>query len=96
MRTITIDCAGVGSIDAFWQRYLDATQPEAARSFGRNLDAFWDAIEAGGPGWPGEAKLVFRNSAALGPFTNRGGTRPFLDCLKEIGAKATAVAVEFA
>jgi RNAse (barnase) inhibitor barstar len=51
-RTAIINCVGLRSEDEFWQRYLDTTTPRAPASFGRNLDAFWDAIEAGGPGCP--------------------------------------------
>jgi len=63
MQTIYIDCAGVKSAADFWQRYIDTARPADADLFGRNLDAFWDAIEAAGPGWPGEVKLVFKHSS---------------------------------
>lgn len=62
--TVVIDCAGVATGDEFWQRYLSATQPEGATSFGCNLDAFWDAIEHGGPGWP-NANLIIKNTENL-------------------------------
>lgn len=48
MRTIYIDREGAESADEVWQRYVDAVNPENAAVFGRNLDAFWDAVEHGG------------------------------------------------
>lgn len=52
MRTAVIDCAGITSVEEFWQAYLDSTMPYAPGYFGRNLNAFWDAISGGGPGCP--------------------------------------------
>ncbi len=87
MREIIIDCAGLTSTETFWRRYLDAAKPEDAALFGRNLDAFWDAIEGGGPGWPGEVRLVFLNTAQLaGLRTANGGS--FLDALRRIADEA--------
>ena len=65
MQTVVIDCAGVQTEDEFWQRYLDAANPEGRERFGKNLDAFWDAIERGGPGWPGHVGLELVNATAL-------------------------------
>ena len=64
MRSYTIDCALLKDEGAFWQAYLAATEPEGAGYFGRNLNAFWDALN-GGPGWPGECQLMFINTASL-------------------------------
>lgn len=95
MQEVVIDCSGIGSTEEFWQRYLDAAKPEGAALFGRNLDAFWDAIEGGGPGWPGEVSLVFRHSAQLSALRTRGGDASFLNALKTIAGEATAVTVKF-
>jgi hypothetical protein len=54
---IVVECAGLASEASFWQAYLDAAKPEGAASFGRNLDAFRDAILGGGPGCPGECAI---------------------------------------
>jgi len=73
------------STDEFWQRYLTAAQPDGAAFFGRNLDAFWDAVEGGGPGWP-NAKLIIKNTADLEPA--------FLDKLRRIANDATQTEIE--
>lgn len=38
----------------FWKNYTSQIPTESARYFGENLDAFNDAITAGGPGYPGD------------------------------------------
>ena len=93
MRTIYIDCAGVKSPVELWQRYLDAVQPEGADLFGRNLDAFWDAIECGGPGYPGETRLIFTQSADLATLQTANGDS-FLEGLRQIAKDATQTQIE--
>ncbi|MBP2159563.1 MULTISPECIES: barstar family protein [Asticcacaulis] len=95
MQEIVIDCAGVRSTEEFWQRYLDAVKPEGAGMFGRNLDAFWDAIEGGGPGWPGHALLVFTHVAQLSELRTQTSHASFLTALKTIADEATAVRIKF-
>jgi ribonuclease inhibitor len=95
MQTIVIDCDGAKSAAEFWQRYIDAAKPEGASLFGRNLDAFWDAIEHGGPGWPGEVKLVLRNSSELAALEVGSGLS-LLDGLRRIANEATQTSIELA
>lgn len=38
----------------FWNAYTKQLNSESRKDFGKNLDAFNDAITAGGPGYPGE------------------------------------------
>lgn len=95
MRQIVIDCSSIGSVEEFWQRYLDSVEPEGAAVFGRNLDAFWDAIEGGGPGWPGEVTLVFMHSDQLSRLRMPNGNASFLDALKAIADEASAVSMKF-
>lgn len=92
MREIVIDCSGIGSTGEFWQRYLDAVQPEGAAIFGRNLNAFWDAIEGGGPGWPGEVSLVFTHVATLSALRTRGNAS-FIGALRTLADKASVVRI---
>lgn len=79
MRTISIDCGKVATEEDFWRLYVQSTNPEGASYFGRNLDAFWDAL-AGGPGYPGECELRFINTDSIKSF--RSGA--FYNALKKI------------
>ncbi len=67
---IEVDCCDVQSESEFWNRYLAATKPELGHLFGRNLHAYWDAVEWGGPGWPGDVHLRFLNCLSLAGFRN--------------------------
>ena len=96
MREITIDCADIISPDQLWQRYIDAAKPEGASIFGRNLDAFWDAVEGGGPGWPGKVALIFTHSHYLSTLRTGDGNESFLDALRDIAGKASAVTITLA
>jgi RNAse (barnase) inhibitor barstar len=93
VRIVRIDCTGVEAPDAFWQRYLAAANPVGAERFGRNLDAFWDAIEGGGPGWPGDVRIVVTNSEALSRLQTAGGGS-FLQELRRIADEAKAISIE--
>ncbi|HEV7283991.1 MAG TPA: barstar family protein [Kaistia sp.] len=95
MREVVVDCSGIESTEEFWQRYLDVAKAEGVAMFGRNLDAFWDAIEGGGPGWPGTVSLVFTHSAQLSGLRTRGGNASFLDALKTVASQASAVSIKF-
>lgn len=93
VRTISIDCTEVTDVEEFWQRYLDAARPVDAGLFGRNLDAFWDAVEGGGPGWPGHVRLVFTNTARMNSLRTLNGTA-FLEQLQQIADEATQIDIE--
>jgi len=86
MQTVTVDCSGITSTDEFWQCYVDAARPEEAASFGRNLDALWDAVEGGGPGWPGEVRLVFKSTENL--------ESGLLEGLRRIARETTHIVIE--
>lgn len=53
----------------------------------------WDALEAGGPGWPGEVRLVLTNASALEPFTTAGGGS-FLEALRRLAADVTQMEIQ--
>jgi ribonuclease inhibitor len=94
LKTVYIDCAGVTSGDELWRRYLDSARPDGADLFGRNLDAFWDAVEGGGPGYPGEVRLVFEHSHALAALRLRDGSS-YLDHLRKMARDAIWAKIEF-
>lgn len=54
---IVVSCAHITDEAAFWEAYIDAAKLGGATNFGRNMDAFRDAIIGGGPGWPGKCVL---------------------------------------
>lgn len=88
MRIVTIDCASIRNETEFWDQYVSTTNPEGARSFGRNLDAFWDGIH-GGPGWPGICSLRFINTQSIQRF--RDGQ--FYESLREIARDSKLVGI---
>jgi RNAse (barnase) inhibitor barstar len=90
MRVITIDCARATSPEEFWDAYVAAALPGGRGYFGRNLDAFWDAVSAGGPGWPGnDCELRFVNTAPLKSIA--GGK--FYSSLKDLAAQSNVVPI---
>jgi RNAse (barnase) inhibitor barstar len=90
MNIVTIDCSGIRSDEEFCDAYLMATLPEGRHLFGRNLDAFWDAVSAGGPGCPGgDCELRFINTKSIMSF--REGK--FYEALKEIATRSEWVRI---
>ena len=83
--TVVIDARGVTDEEDFWKRYVIATEPEGAGYFGHNLDAFWDAVEGGGPGYPGKVDLHFKNMASVQSLPNG---QKFMKAFAEIAADA--------
>ena len=71
MNTAVVDCQGINSEKAFWDHYVSILKPQGAEFFGRNLDAFWDAIDGGGPGFPEQEAIRFINTQDLKAI--RGG-----------------------
>lgn len=83
MKEYVIDCSKIDSEQEFWNAYLNVVKPEGTEYFGRNLDAFWDALSAGGPGWPGNdngCKIRFINTETIKMLRNG----KFYSVLKEI------------
>jgi hypothetical protein len=65
MKLYVIDCHSIKSEAEFWAEYLSILKPQGAEYFGCNLDAFWDALSAGGPGFPnyeGKCEVRFINT----------------------------------
>ena len=55
-----LDCASVDNISEFWDLYIEVVSPEGVEYFGRNLNALWDALHAGGPGYPGNESCTIK------------------------------------
>jgi len=53
-RKIFINGEFCQSKDDFWNKYVAEIDSESAKYFGKNLDAFNDAITGAGPGFPGD------------------------------------------
>jgi Barstar (barnase inhibitor) len=70
MQNFIIDCTRIKTEADFWRQYLLTVQPEGTEFFGRNLDAFWDALSGGGPGWPGQSSVFFINTETLKDIDN--------------------------
>lgn len=51
---IFIDGEFCASKKDFWNKYVAEIDTESGKYFGKNIDAFNDAITAGGPGFPGD------------------------------------------
>ena len=82
MTTYTIDCENIQSKNEFWKQYIVVVEPEGVEYFGRNLDALWDALHAGGPGFPDESECTIRliNTDSIKLIDNGA----FYDALKQI------------
>jgi len=52
MNKFIINCDGIDSEAGFWEAYVSNVEILGAEYFGRNLDALWNALHAGGPGTP--------------------------------------------
>jgi RNAse (barnase) inhibitor barstar len=80
---LILDCAAIKSPEEFWELYLTIPTIEGKDYFGRNLDAFWDALSAGGPGWPGEVSIEITNTSKL----KENGNSSFVSKVVEIGER---------
>jgi hypothetical protein len=80
MATYTLDGSRIRTEGQFWEEYVVVVQPNGAEYFGRNLNAFNDAL-SGGPGWPGDnLTLRILHSKEL---SNAVGAK-FLESIRDI------------
>jgi hypothetical protein len=84
----TVDCIDVQEENDFWEKYLSVTQPQGVEFFGKNLDAFFDALN-GGPGYPGNCVIYFINTTSIKDI-NSGH---FYSALQEISQNSNSVTV---
>ncbi|MEX8195411.1 barstar family protein [Comamonas guangdongensis] len=90
MREYTIECRGLKSEAEFWAAYLAEVKPDGAHYFGRNLNAFWDAVSVGGPGSPGDnCALRFVHTDSLSTWRNG----EFVSALRRIAAESKWVVI---
>ncbi len=80
-----VDCINVIDETGFWEAYIRAINPDGAQFFGRNLDAFWDALH-GGPGCPDINTVYFVNTSIVKTF--KEGT--FYSAVKAIAEESGA------
>ncbi|OUL63619.1 barstar family protein [Flavobacterium sp. AJR] len=64
-RKIFINGNICSSREDFWNAYAKEIDPESAKHFGKNLDAFNDAISTAGPGHPGECIIEITGTENL-------------------------------
>ena len=55
-----VECSQVSTPAEFWKHYIEQIEPEGAHVFGRNLDAFRDALFVDGP-QPNSPALPYPN-----------------------------------
>ncbi|WP_198170454.1 barstar family protein [Deinococcus arboris] len=84
-----VDCAGVRDEREFWVAYARGVQVDQP-GFGRNLDAFRDALW-GGPGWPEADEVRFIHSCGVASLQN--GT--FIAMLRKIALEVGTVRLTF-
>lgn len=78
---VVLDCAQVRTPDEFWEANSGRFAISPSGRFGRNLDALWDALAGGGPGWPGNVEIEVHHIEAL----EAAGHQPFVAALERIG-----------
>jgi ribonuclease inhibitor len=81
----------VSSETEFWEKYIEVVRPDGTASFGRNLNAFWDAVSGGGPGWPGKCDIHFVNTDGLRSIDDGR----FYSALREIASNSRYVLLHF-
>lgn len=82
MLKYVINCQEVNTEEDFWKAYISSVEIEGEEYFGRNLDALWDALHAGGPGSPKNRNcfISIRNTEGL----KKIGAGAFYDHLRQI------------
>jgi len=88
---VVLDCSQVETPAQFWDAYVDLLSEEQSASFGRNLDALWNALAAAGPGWPGAVWIEVHNVERLvahGGEALVAGLEKIQRDLEQRGAKA--------
>jgi len=67
----------------FWNKYASEIDSESAKYFGKNLDAFNDAITAKGPGFPGDCIIELMGARKLEKIFGKEDFEFILDLLRK-------------
>ena len=82
MNKYIIDCSDIKTEEEFWDAYVSNVEVDGEEYFGRNLDALWDALHAGGPGTPKDRAcfISVRKTDSIKGIRNGG----FYDHLRQV------------
>ncbi len=89
MNKYTIDCVDFETELNFWNGYLAIVEPDGSEFFGKNLDAFWDALSAGGPGYPGDESSVIEvvNTESIKKFRDGNFYRALIKVAEDLNSE---------
>lgn len=82
-RKIFINGEFCESKEDFWNKYVAEIDSESAKHFGKNLDAFNDAITAEGPGFPGDCIVEIIGTDSLEKIFGKEDFNFIIKLLKE-------------
>ncbi len=90
MNKYTIDCVDFETELDFWNSYLAIVEPDGSEFFGKNLDAFWDALSAGGPGYPGDESSVIEvvNTENIRTFRDGNFYRALIKVAEDLNSES--------
>ena len=67
----------------FWDKYAAEVATESIKHFGKNLEAFRDAITAGGPGYPGDCIIEIIGTKKLEQIFGKKDFDSIINLLRE-------------
>lgn len=80
---IFIDGNNCSNQKDFWNAYARQIETDSALRFGKNLDAFNDAITGGGPGYPGKCSIEISGIDNLISIFGKSSFQYIIDLLKD-------------
>jgi len=81
-RRIILDGYSYKTKSEFWDDYTDQIPIDSVKCFGKNLDAFSDAITGGGPGFPGNCSIEIIGIKKLTEIFGKSDMNLIIDLLK--------------
>ncbi|QXP59007.1 barstar family protein [Olleya sp. HaHaR_3_96] len=82
-RKIFINGEFCDSKQDFWNKYVAEIDYESGKNFGKNLDAFNDAITAEGPGFPGDCIIEIIGTEKLKKIFGKDNFDFIIDLLRK-------------